>query len=254
MTLVVAGDVKRAALRMKLEAKLGGWKLVGTESITTPLSPPAPLDARLVLVDRPGAEQTDTIIGLAGINRNDPRRASFEVATEVLGGGFTGRLMQRLREQLGYVYGVHAAMEYRHDLGAYVISGAFFAPKTVDGLKETLLMLHDLAEKEVPEEELQKAKQNMIRSLPQSFESNAGLVNAYKVVAREGLPLNWYDKWLGEIGKVTAAQARAAAKAILVENKLVVVAVGDLSVLRPGMEKLSFGPAKLYDLDGKPVK
>ena len=254
MTLVVAGDINPEQLRSKLETRLGSWKRVAKAALKTLPSPPANLDTRLVLVDRPNAEQSDTHFGLVGIKRTDPKRAAFEVAVEVLGGGFTGRLTQRLREQLGYVYHAYSSMDFRRELGPFSAVAAFHTPKTVDGIKETIGMVRDLAEKDVPEAELHKTKQNMMRSLPLKFETNRGIVNAYKVAALEDLPLDWYDRWLKEISKVSATDVRSAAKELLPENRLVFVLVGAVPVIRSGLEELGLGRAKLYDLDGTPIK
>lgn len=254
MTLVVAGDINPEELRSKLQARIGNWKRSDKMALKKLPSSPANSGTRLVLVDRPNAEQSDTHFGLVGIKRTDPKRAAFEVAVEVLGGGFTGRLTQRLREQLGYVYHAYSSIDFRREPGPFSVVAAFHTPKTVEGIKETIAMVRDLAENDVPENELRKTKQNMIRSLPLKFETNRGIVNAYKVVALEDLPLDWYDRWLKEISKVSATDVRDAAKELLPEKRLVFVLVGAVPVIRSGLEDLGLGPTKLYDLNGMPIK
>ena len=77
---------------------------------------------RLLLVDRPDAAQSDVRIGLVGLDRKDRRYYAFEVLTTTLGGGFTSRLDQTLREKMGITYGVHAGMDWRARPGRSSIS------------------------------------------------------------------------------------------------------------------------------------
>ena len=241
MTLVVAGDVDPAALEAKLDATLGAWTPRGKKPAAAKLPPPARAKTRLFLVDRPGAEQSDVRIGLVGLKRTDKRYYDFEVMRTVLGDGFTSRLVQRLREQLGYTYGIGASMAYRLGAGPVQIGTAIFTPKTVDGLKEILALVGDLARTDVPAEELKKAKQNLMRALPQQFETNEGIAGAFADLALFGLPDDWYEGYARRVDAVTAKRVRAAAKALLPENKLVFVVVGDMATVRAGLETLGLG-------------
>jgi zinc protease len=254
MILVVAGDITPEALRAKIEPRLAKWRRVAKERLRQTPSNPVQSDTRLVLIDRPDAAQSDTHFGLIGINRANPRRAAFEVAVEVLGGGFTGRFTQRLREQLGYIYHIYAHMEFRRGLGPFSVSAAFFTPKTVDGIKESIEMVRELGEKEVPDQEFRKTKQNMMRGLPQQFETNQDIVAAYTVVALEHLPLDWYDRWLKEVSQVSGKDVRVAAHDLLADKRLLFVVVGAVPTVRPGLEALGLGTPKEYDLDGTPIK
>src|SRR5690606_1931308 len=109
----------------------------------------------------------------------DPRYYSFEVLSSTLGGGFTSRLTQRLREQLGITYGARAGMDYRLARGPFLIATAIVTPETARGLGEIFKILDDLATKDVPAEELEKSKQNLIRALPAQFSTNAATAGAF---------------------------------------------------------------------------
>lgn len=254
MTLVVAGDVATAALVAKLDATLGAWKPTGVASPARPVATPAKLGHRLLLVDRKDAAQSDVRIGLVGIDHKDPRWFPFEVLSTTLGGGFTSRLTQRLREQLGITYGASATMDWRVAPGPFSIGTAIVTPQTAVGITETMKILDDLASHEIPAAELEKSKQNLVRALPAMFATNAATVGAFAELALFGLPDDWYAHYVDGVRKVTAKQVRTIARAVIPSGKMVVVIVGDLSKIRGDLDKLGLGEPALHDLYGVPIK
>ena len=253
MTLVVAGDVDRAKLRAQLDAGLGAWKPAGARPPARPVAPAQKIAHRLLVANRPGAEQSDVRIGLVGPPRVDAGYFAFEVMTNALGGGFTSRLEQRLREQLGITYGISAGMDWRLAPGPFVIASAIETPSTADGITETLQIVDGLATADLPADELDKAKQNLIRALPAMFQTNSSVASAFSELAVLGLPDDFYSHYAAEVRKVTAADVRAAA-ALVPANQLVISIVGDLAKIRPSLDKLGLGTPALYDLYGLPKK
>lgn len=248
-TIVVAGDVEAAAITARFEATLGSWRAPGAKPAVPPRIADAKLARRLLLVDRPGAAQSDVRIGRIGPDRHDKRYFAFEVLRTILGDGFTSRLTQRLREQLGITYGAGAGMQWRKARGPFVIGSAIVTDKTALGITETIKILDDLAATDVSAEELDKAKQNLIRALPSEFETNGGTAAAFAELALHGLPDHWYAKFAGEIRKVTAAEVKAAAKALIPSGTMAIAIVGDLGKIRPELDKLGLGAPAAYDLD-----
>jgi len=249
MTLVVAGDVDTTRLVAKLGAALGAWKQPGAKPIQVPAMPVTGVK-RLQLVDRPNAPQSDVRLGLVGLDRKDRRYYAFEVMATTLGGGFTSRLNQRLREQLGITYGIGASMDWRQQRGPFSISTAIVAGETAHGIAEALKIVDDLGAKNLPAAELEKSKQNLIRALPSQFDTNAGVAASFAELALHGLPDDWYAHYAAAIRKVTAADVKAVAKAAIPSGKLVIAVVGDLAKVRADLDKLGLGPAVLHDLYG----
>lgn len=253
MTLVVVGDFDAKTLRGKLDATLGAWKPAGVKKPQRPIVKPLAVASRLQLADRKDAAQSDVRIGLVGLDRKDRRYYQFEVLSSTLGGGFTSRLVQRLREQLGITYGARAGMNYRLARGPFVISTAIVTPQTGRGLSEIFKILDDLATNNVPAEELEKSKQNLIRALPSLFETNASTATAFAELALFGLPDNWYASYAANVRKVTAKDVKAAAKAVIPSKHMVISIVGDLSKIRGDLDKLQLGNAAMHDLYGVPL-
>lgn len=254
MTLVVAGDVDPARLKAKLDAGLGAWR---PTTVTRPprlVATPAKISARLLVADRPAAAQSDVRVGLVGLGRKDPRYYKFEVFRTILGDGFTSRLTQRLREQLGITYGAGAFQDWRVATGPFVIASAIVTKETGRGLAEIVKILDDLATTTVPAAELEKAKQNLIRALPAMFETNASTVDAYTTLVLHGLPDTWYASYAANIRRVTAADVKAIARSVVPSKRLVVALVGDLAKIKPDLAKLALGEPALHDLYGNPLR
>src|SRR5450759_3710161 len=106
-TAVTVGDLTGADLDAVLASTLGGWTGDAAEPLPTP---PVTADdtGRVVIVDRPGAVQTQLLIGRIGPDRHDPAWPALMLGTYCLGGTLTSRLDRVLREEKGYTYGVRA--------------------------------------------------------------------------------------------------------------------------------------------------
>jgi zinc protease len=253
MTLVVAGDVDPAALQRKLDGSLGAWNPASARPPARVEVTPQKPGRRLLLVDRPGAAQSDVRIGLVGPDRKDRRFHAFEVLRTTLGEGFTSRLTQRLREQMGITYRIGATMDWRQQPGPFMIGTAIVTAETAKGIAETIKILDDLAATDVPPAELDKSKQNIVRELPALFGTNAGTAAAFATLALHGLPDDYYAGYAAEIRKVTAADVKAAARALIPSGRMVITVVGDVSKVRPELDKLKLGEPRLHDLHGVPV-
>ncbi len=253
MTLIVSGDVDVARLKVKLDATLGAWKPKGGKRVVKPSIAAQKLTARLLLADRTGAAQSDVRVGLVGLDRKDKRYYALEVLATALGGSFTSRLNNRLREQLGITYGATAGMGWRVGRGPFVISTAIVSPQTATGVGEIVKILDGFGREALPAAELVKAKQNLIRQMPAQFDTNAGTVEAFSDLVVHGLPDRWHAQYAAAVRKVTAKDVRALARAAIPSKQMVISIVGDMSVLRPELDKLNLGAARQYDLYGVPI-
>ncbi len=252
MTLVAAGDVDAVALKKKLDAGLGAWKPAGTKPIAKVDATPKPLGKRLLVVDRAGAAQTDVRIGLVGLARKDRRYFEFEVLRTTLGDGFTSRLTQKLREEMGITYGASAAMDWNLQPGTFVIGTAIQTPDTARGLAEIVKILDDLSTNDLTAAELEKSKQNIIRALPAQFDSNASTAAAFADLAMHGLPDNYYATYADAVRKVTAKQVKEAAKALIPSSRMTFALVGDLAKIKADLAKLGLGEMGMHDAYGTP--
>ncbi len=254
MTLLVAGDVDPTSLRNNLNLTIGRWrKRVATPRLRqkpTPVKTPA----RLVVANKPNAAQSVVRIGRIAIARKDNRYFPATVVNAALGGSFAARLMNRLREQLGYTYGVRSSFWFGDKIGTWTVRTSLKTANTIDGLREAFKLIDGVRLKDLPAEELARTKNLLIRGLPQRFSRNSARLSVFGSLLSHGLPLDWYDGYAQGVRGVTIAQARAFANANWDRNNLVVIVVGDLKKILPGLLKLGLGPALELDPEGNVVK
>jgi zinc protease len=250
--IVVVGDVTAAEVRPILERTIGTWR--PGKAMPFP-EPPAALTAakppRLVVVDQPGAEQSEVRVIIAGPRFGDPATASLEVTRVLLGGMFSSRLMRRVREQLGYAYTIGARWPALRAASPISIRAGIHTPKTAPAIKEVLAIVNGMSTKPVPVAELRRAQQNLIRGYPENFGTNDAVAIALGDLAVYDLPEDFHEQLLAGFAKVTPKDVQKAARSFLSAAKMTIVIVGDLKVVMPEVGKLKLGAPLQLDVEAQ---
>ena len=249
-TLIVAGDIDRARLEPMLARTIGTWKGKPLPPSKMP-APPLSSKPHLVFVDRPEAPQSVVMIGRLGPTVGDRSYFPAEVSNTALGGSFASRLNNRLREQLGYTYGIFSAYWRGQWGGTWSVVSSMKTANTIDGIKEALAIIDRTRKDELPGEELAKAKQLLTRAQPQDFETNDGIAGVYQGVIVAHRPLDWPRTWAAAVRAVPATEARQVADKAW--SNLAIVVVGDWKALAQGLGGMGL-PITHLDAEGKPVK
>ena len=246
--LVVAGAITRAELKALAEKTFGGWQ-PGTPS-RRPLGEPATTAARLVLVDRPGAPQTQLRVATIGVPRSVPEFPAVETMNTTLGGMFSSRININLREVHGYTYGANSRFVFRRGAGPFLVASGIRTDVTAPAVTEILKEIGRIAAAPVTGDELALAKGRLMLSLPSEFETSdraaAGISNIYIY----DLGLDYYARSPGRVASVDGAAVQSVAQKYLAPAKMVVVAVGDRAKIEPELRKLNLGPIEILDAEG----
>ena len=252
-TIVVAGDVTRGDVASLLEARFGAWK--GQPAIRTPVppAPPPPKTAgKVVLVDVPGAAQSQTYVAQPGVPFASKDRVALQVMNLILGGMFSSRINLELREAKAYTYGARSRFSLRHGAGPFSGGGAIFVEHTADAAKELVAQVARMRDEPVSAEELGDAKENAELALPSRFESVDDVTGALQDLAVYDLPLDEYQTRAARVDAVTAADVQRVAKLWLRPKDLRVVVAGDRSKIEKDLSAL--GTVEVRDPYGDPVK
>jgi zinc protease len=246
--LLVVGDITPAGVLPKLEQALGSWKNAGP--IAKPALPAATQHGarQLYLVDKPGAAQSAIRLGWIGVARSSPDYFVLDVMNTILGGSFTSRLNQNLREEHGYTYGASSVFDMRGAPGPFFATANVQTDKTVESLREFFKEL-DGMHQPVPADELRRARNLEALSFPGAFETTGGMAGNLSELAVYGLPESFFSEYVPKIQAITAADVERAAKQYLQTNKFAVVVVGDLSKIEKPIRDANFGPVKVVTLD-----
>lgn len=121
--ITVVGDIDEEQLLAYFDQYFGGWESQGIELVQPPVIVDESNYGSIILVDKPDASQAKMRMGYNFYDRNFADRTQFLMANRVFGSGsFDSRLMDTLRSEKGYVYGVSAGTSYRDLGGVYAIS------------------------------------------------------------------------------------------------------------------------------------
>lgn len=236
--LVVAGDLTEAELRALIEPLFGPWKPAGDAAPAAPLPPARPVAARTVLVDKPGAPQTALAVVAPGPLAAAPDAAAIKVMNAALGGLFTSRINNQLREVKGYTYGVFSGYTMGRERGQFGIRGSVRTDVTGAALADMGKEIEGMRGKPMGAAELNRVRNAQLLSLPGLFDTNFAVVAGYAGNWASGLPLSAITELPKKYAAVTAAGALKAARQHLDPAQLIVVAVGDKAKVQPQLEAI----------------
>jgi zinc protease len=247
--LVVAGKIGMTELKALCEKDFGAWAR-GSEAAQQEPGAPATTAARVVVVDKPGAAQSQVWVATIGAARSAPEYPSLQVMNLALGGLFSSRINLNLREEHGYTYGAGSVFSYRRFPGPFFAAAGVQTAATIPATQEILKEIRRTVEAPLSAEELKLSKDAFIQGLPGTFETSGMVVGTYAGFFTYGLGIDYLTRLPGLISGVTAESAQAAARKYIQPNKLIVVIVGDMKKIEPQIAKLGFGPYELRDADG----
>lgn len=238
-TLVVAGDIDG----MDVPAIAGANAPHGlTGRVVDSGARPREYPHALV-VDRPGAVQTCLAIGSPGVSESDARWAGLSVAGCVLGGAIWSRLSARLREEMGYTYGITARFQpWRHH-GLFAISTSVDSEATEPAVADIRTIVAGVAEEGLTGEEHRRAVDLLLGGMPLRYQTaDAVAIRLADNLLRE-LPAEHIDHYQRGLGVVTAESASEAFATTVKSGALTLVAVGDAGkitepLLRQGFESV----------------
>jgi zinc protease len=246
-TLLVVGDVTADAIVPLLEKEFGSWQ--GPANPRKPVPHAAQVtQGQITIVDMPGAEQSQIRIGWVGVPRSTPDYFPIEVLNTVLGGSFTSRLNQNLREEHQYSYGASSRFDMRLSAGAFQAGAGVQTDKTSEALREFFNELNGIA-KPVGADELTKAKNYVALSFPSEFETSGDLSAKMEEMVIYGLPDRYFGQYIDNIQAVNAAAVQKAAGTYIQPKRFAVVVVGDRKVIEPGIRALNLGPVRVMSVD-----
>ncbi len=250
-TLVAVGDVTRAELTALLDGPLGSWKAPAGPP-PAPLAPKAPTGPwpRLVLVDRPDAPQSVLAVARPGLAAGDPSIALATRANVALGGAFTSRLNQDLREERGYTYGASSHLGRTRGPGAFVASASVFTDKTGPALTALLGDVDAYARNGLTDAEVDKTRSQSRAELVETFEGVDRVAAQLAMDASIGLGPDYERSTATRKDAASKAELDAVARATFDPKAAIVVVVGPRATLEPSLHALGYVDIQFRDAEG----
>ncbi|MFE7033394.1 M16 family metallopeptidase [Streptomyces sp. NPDC057621] len=245
-TAVVVGDLTDVDLDALLGDTLGAW--TGSQAQPRPVpSVTADDTGRVIIVDRPGAVQTQLLIGRVGADRHDRVWPAQVLGTYCLGGTLTSRLDRVLREEKGYTYGVRAFGQVLRSapdgtgISMLAISGSVDTPNTGPALDDLWKVLRTLAAEGLTDAERDVAVQNLVGVAPLKYETAGAVAGTLADQVEQHLPDDFQATLYKQLAATGTVEATAAAVNAFPVDRLVTVLVGDAAQIEEPVRALGIG-------------
>ena len=219
----IVGDVPEVEALAQMKTFFGDWQGVAAAENATGATPP---NSREIAVFQQ-TTQASIIIGQLGIARDNPDYFPLLLMNHIFGGGgFSSRLVERVRTREGLVYSIYSRLSSTRLPGSFRIglqTKAENAEKAIRIVREEITNMHQDG---ATPEELQAAKDYLTGSFPLRLDSTGKLSGLLAQIEYFDLGTDYIAKYAGRVREVTVDEVRAVARKYLRPEGLIVITVG----------------------------
>jgi zinc protease len=248
-TLVAVGDCEHVEIERMAADAFASWEGSSVaERDGEGAALPSP--ARLNIVPRTGAPQSELRIGHVGVARNTPDYHALVVANMVLGGQFVSRLNLNLREHRGFTYGARTTFDFRRLAGPFSIQVSVQTKATGEAIAESIGEIAAIrGPRPITEEELAMGVAALTRGYARNFETAEQVARAVMQLALYDLPDDYFAEFVPRIERITGAEATEVLARHVDPSRLSVLIVGDLQAVASDLPALNLGEAVVLSAD-----
>ncbi len=249
--LIIVGDIDLKTAKSLSEKYFSKWSK-GDVKKETYTQPKEPAKTYVAFVDRAASVQSVINISYAvDLKPTSSDAIKARVLNQILGGGFSSRLMQNLREKRGYTYDASSLLSANALVGNFNASASVRNEVTDSAVYEFMSELKRIVNETVTEQELAAAKAEIAGSFGRSLESPATIANFALNTARYNLPKDYYANYLKAVEAVTLADIQAIAKKYIKPENAHIIIVGKAADVADKLK--TFGEVKYFDINGDPT-
>jgi zinc protease len=236
--LAIVGDISHDEAFAGAERAFGGW---GRVELTTAKVQEAPQPTRrVVVIDRPGAVQTEIRVGNVALPRRHPDFLALDIASKILGGEGGNRLHRVLRSERGLTYGASADLNALKDTGDVVADTDTRSETTAEALRLIVDEFSLLRRQRVQQRELNDAQEYLTGSFPLTIETPSAIALQVLNAVFYGLDLGDLQTYRERVNAVTVDDIQRVAQHYLHPDRLTIVLVGDASVFAKQLAGVGF--------------
>ncbi|MGH9469387.1 MAG: M16 family metallopeptidase [Terriglobia bacterium] len=236
--LLVVGDVDASEAFALARDFFGEWR---GKVPSTPSARRAPLGGkgrRIIVIDDPGAVQTEIRIGNPAVGRASPDYDALTVANQILGGPAENLLFSALRSRRGLVYGASSDLVAYRGAGAWEIKTSTRTAETLKAVDLVLSQMKRLDGRAIQDEGVRMAQEYLVGHMALQFETQQQITDQLLSLLMYGLPLDYWNTFPQRIRTLTISEVSAAARRYLEPDRAVIVLVGDASKFKQNLKKL----------------
>jgi zinc protease len=204
-------------------------------------------DSGIFLVDKPDVNQSYVLLGHIGGMRDSPDYAALQVMNRVLSGGFSSRLMQVVRSELGLAYSVFGS----YGSGLY-FPGTFSAgvmtqsDSTSAAIEAIVAQIRRLQDEPISDAELRDTKDQFLNTLVFQYPGISAVLRERMNNDYAGLPPDTFEQLVAQIQQVSVADVQSVAQRYLRPDTLRILVVGNAAELGDQLER--FGNVQSVDI------
>ena len=189
-------------------------------------------------INKSDVNQSYVLLGHIGGMRHNPDYAKLQVMNQVLSGGFSSRLFQVVRSDLGLAYAVFGSYGSNNFYPGTFTAGVMTQSETTaEAIDAILTEIKRLQEEPVTEEELQQTKDQFLNSLVFRYDSRSKILNERIANEYAGLDPDIFDRLVEEILDVTPEDINQVAREYLKPDAMQILVVGNKSEIGDQLEK-----------------
>ena len=226
MIIGVAGDFDSAAMEKKLKDALAG--LPKGPALSEPKIEFHPAKPGYYLVTKEDVNQSNVRMVAPGTDRRNPDYFAIEVFNEVMGGGFSSRLVQDIRTAKGLAYSVGGGIGTSFDhpgITRFVLGTK--SERTIESIEALYKDVDELKSKPITEDAIKRAKDSILNSFIFNFDTPDKVLRERMAYEFYGYPLNFLEQYRAGIEKTTVADVNRVAAKYLHKDQLAVLVVGN---------------------------
>ena len=241
----VVGRFDEAAVEAAVRDAFGDWPSGAAAEVPEP--PEATAGRRVILVDQPGAAQSNVIVGLPTLDPSDPDYVALQVTNALLGGSFGSRITRNIREDKGYTYSPGSGVASRYRTGYWAESAAVVTESTGPAIREILYEIDSLATNPPDAAELEGIQNYLAGTFVLQNSSAGGIASFLAFLDLHGLGRDYLEDYTERVTAVTPEDVSRITREYIRGDDLTVVVVGDRSVVE---EQLApFGAVTVETID-----
>lgn len=247
--LIIVGDIDLKTAKSLSEKYFAKWAPAEVK-YPTYVKPKEPAKTYVALVDRPASVQSVISVTYPVELRPGTQDAiKARVTNQILGGGFSSRLMQNLREKNAFTYGARSSLNADNLTGNFNATASVRNEVTDSSVLEFLSELKRMLNEPVLGKELAAAKAEISGAFGRSLESPQTIAGFALNTAKYNLPKDYYNNYLKYVDAVTLADVQATAKKFIRPDNAHIVIVGKSADVADKLKK--FGEVKHFDIYGE---
>ncbi len=202
---------------------------------------PAGDGRRLLLIDHPGQPSAQVALALRAPGARDPLGTALVVADSIVGGAFTSRLSQQVRELRGWTYSIQSQWVAGPEEGLWLLNWAPRNAVTARSIDLVLRHLELAAADGATAAEVAFSRDHLRGSQRLALETAHARLGARLGALLLGLPVDWVQGFEARLDHVDKRAVAAAMAQAFAARDVAVVVVGDAAKLRPTLDKLASG-------------